>query len=87
MFCSRAKNDKINALHKKALKLITYGTNDFAEMLSFHETVDIHTQNIRSLLIEVFYCIHKLNPSFLWNEIKVKKKKKKNVFVFCGNEK
>ena len=72
MFCSKAKKiKKINTLHKKALKLITHGTTDFDELLKVNNTTDIHTQNIHSLLIEVFHCIHKLNPSFLWEEITV----------------
>ena len=71
MFCSKTKNKKINALHKKALKLVTHGTNNFDELLKVNKTTDIHTQNIHSLLVEVFHCIHKLNPSFLWEEITV----------------
>ena len=71
MFCSKAKNKKINALHKKALKLVTNDSNDFEELLQINKMTDIHTRNIHSLLVEVFKCIHKLNPSFLWNEVSV----------------
>ena len=47
------------------MKLITRGTTDSDQLLK---------ENINSLFIEVFRCIHKLNPSFLWEEITLNEK-------------
>ena len=69
MFCSKEKNNKINALHKRALKLLTPNETDYEKMLKINKTANIHTRNIQFLLIEVFRCIHKLNPMFLCDEV------------------
>ena len=74
MFCSKGKNNQINALHKKALKLITPGIASLDQMLDINKMPNIHTRNIQILLVEVFRCLNKLNPVFLWDEV-------------CANEK
>ena len=68
MFCSKAKNKKINALHKKELRLITPGVHSFDDLLQINKMIDIHSRNTQ-FLIEVFHCVNKLNPSFLWDEV------------------
>ena len=69
MFCSKEKNHKINALHKRALKLIKPDLHDFDKLLNANKMVNIHTRNIQILMGEVFCCINKLNPPLLWNEV------------------
>ena len=71
MFCSKTKNKKINALHEKALKLVTPDTYGFTDLLQANKMSDVHTQNIQILLFEVFKCINKLNPIFLWEEVRI----------------
>ena len=74
MFCSKAKNNKIKDLHKKALKLVTPNVHDYDELLQANKKIDIHTRNIHFLLVEVFQCIYKLNPRFLWDEVRINEK-------------
>ena len=40
MFCSKAKNDKINTLHKKALKLVTPDVHDFDVLLQLNKSTN-----------------------------------------------
>ena len=56
MFCSKAKNAKIDALHKKALKLVTPNESNYDKMRQLNKTTSIHTRNIHFLLVEVFRC-------------------------------
>ena len=43
MFCSKTKNKKINALHEKALKLVTPDTYGFTDLLQANKMSDVHT--------------------------------------------
>ena len=58
MFCSRKINNKINALHKRALTLIYEDYNStFEELLEFDGSFSVHHFNIQTLLIEIYkYC-------------------------------
>ena len=63
MFHSRALNNKINSIHKRALR-ITYDdmTSAFQQLL---EKVSIHHRNLQVLAIEMFKVYKKQLPEFL----------------------
>ena len=55
MFHSRSLNNKINSLHKRALR-ITYGdrSSSFENLLKKGNSVSIHFRNIQALATEMF---------------------------------
>ena len=61
MFHGRQINDKINKLHKKALRVVYNDTiTSFEEMLIKDKTFTIHHQNIQSLANEMYKAVNKL---------------------------
>ena len=77
-FCSKQKNNKINAVHKRALKLISLDKSDFKELLITNNMVSIHRRNLQTMMIEIYCTVNKLNPPFLWDEIKINENNKNN---------
>ena len=68
MFCSKTANNKINKVHKRALRLkYNNKTANLDELLIMSKTQNIHVRNIHSLMREVYLSINQLNPSFMWN--------------------
>ena len=69
MFHSRTLNNKINAIHERALR-ITFkdSTSNFEELLSKDNSVSIHHRNLQVLAIEMFKIKNKMAPELL-NEI------------------
>ena len=37
-----------------------------------HSSFHIHVQHLQNLVTEVYKCIHKLNPAFMWEIFKIK---------------
>ena len=61
MFHGRQINDKINKLHKKALRIVYNDTiMSFEELLVKDKTFTIHHQNIQSLGIEIYKAMNNL---------------------------
>ena len=55
MFCCRKCNKKINALRKRALRLIYEDYNStFEELLDLDRSFSVHHFNIQALLIEIY---------------------------------
>ena len=77
-FCSKAKNNKINSMHKKALKILTPNQSDMNKLLAENNMVKIHTRNLQAMMTEVYCCLKHLNPSFLWNEVILNEKHTKS---------
>ena len=69
MFHSRRLNNKINSIHKRALR-ITYGDqkSTFQELLIKDNSVSVHHRNLQVLATEVFKIRNNMTPEFL-NEI------------------
>ena len=68
-FCSKSKNEKINALQKKALRLLLPSGQDFTSMLKDTKMISVHSRNLQIMMTEIYCCVNKLNPSFLWDKI------------------
>ena len=66
LFCSRALNDKINRIHKRALRLVYLDyISSFQELLKKDNSVTIHQRNIRLLAIEMFKAIKGFGPEIM----------------------
>ena len=73
MFYSKTSNNLIDKTHKRALRVV-YNSYDksLEELLQIDGGVTIHQRNLRTLLIEVYKSINKLNPEFMWNIFHIK---------------
>ena len=61
MFHGMQINDKINKLHKRALKIVYNDTvTSFEDFLIKDKSFTIHPQNIQFLAIEIYKAIHNL---------------------------
>ena len=68
MFHSRTLNNRINALHEKALRLVY---NDsilpFQDLLTLDQSFTIHHRNLQKLATEMFKVKNNLSPAFMKN--------------------
>ena len=68
MFHNRTLNNRINALHEKALRLVYNDSAlSFENLLSLDETFTIHHRNLQKLATEMFKIKNNLSPSFMNN--------------------
>ena len=70
-FCSREGNNMINKSHKLVLNIIHSNLQrnrkqSLDELISIENCTTIHIKNLQQLMIEIYKCIHKLNPKFMW---------------------
>ena len=74
MFSSRASNDEINRVHKRALRVAHSNFSlPYGVLLNRTNTVKIHIQNLQYLMVEVFKSIKGLSPSFMAEIFQTKK--------------
>ena len=72
-FCGKTTIDKVNSVHKHALRvLLNEYTSSFEELLHTKEEVTIHERNLQKLMLEVYRCMTAENPSFLWEFVNKK---------------
>ena len=66
MFCGKTANNRINRLHKCALR-VPHGdyTSSLEELLARSEEITIHCRNIQKLMIEIYECTNAISPSIL----------------------
>ena len=66
MFCGKTTNDKVNSVHKQALRALLHDyTSSFEELLHRNEEVTVHEKNLQKLMLEVYRCMTSGKPSFL----------------------
>ena len=64
MFCSRKANNKINKLHKRALRIIYQDDiSNFEQLLEKDNSFSIHHQNIQTLAIEMYKIYYGLSEN------------------------
>ena len=67
MFCSKASHNLINKVHRRALCALYFRFDlDLPELLKLDGSLTIHTKHLQTLMTEVFKCLNKLNPEFMW---------------------
>ena len=72
MLHSRTLNNKINCIHKRALRTIYSDYNSsFNELLDKKGSFTIHQRNFRNLAIEIYKCLRGLSPAILSKVFKV----------------
>ena len=63
---SRAKNNKINRLHERCLRIIYEDkASTFEQLLEKDSSVSIHTRNLRFLAVEMFKVVKGLAPTII----------------------
>ena len=66
MFYGKTSDEKINNIHKRALRALYNDFNsNYYELLKKGNHLNIHEMNKRRLLVEVYKCINKDNPPIL----------------------
>ena len=66
MFCSRKLNDRINSIHKRALRIVYLDyCSTFAELLEKDKSVTIHQRNLQLLAVEMFKIVKKIGPELM----------------------
>ena len=59
-------NNRINSLHKRALRVVYRDYNaTFSELLSKDKSVTIHQRNLQLLATEIFKTKNELNPEIM----------------------
>ena len=72
MLRSRALNNKINHIHKRALRTVYSDYNlTFYELLDKDDTFKIYQNNVQILAIEIYKYLHGLSPAILRDIFKV----------------
>jgi len=68
MFCGKGGSSLIEKCHHRALcALKNKSTSDYDALLLDCDAVNIHTKNLKLLLIEIFKSIHGLGPKIMHN--------------------
>ena len=66
MFHSSEMNNRINNLHKRALRVVYRDYNaTFSELFSKDKSVTIHQRNLQLLATEIFKTINELNQKIM----------------------
>ena len=66
MFHNRALNNRINKIHKRALRLVYQNKNlSFNELLELDNAVNIHQRNLQFLVTEIFKVRNNVSPEIM----------------------
>ena len=66
MFHNKALNNRINKIHKRALRLVYQNKNlSFSELLELDNAVTIHQRNLQVLVTEIFKVKNNLSPEIM----------------------
>ena len=58
--------------------MITSNKSDMVELLKENKMVNTHTRNLQVMMTEVYCCLNKINPPFLWNQFEINHNKYQN---------
>ena len=89
---SRAKNDKINRLHQRCIRIIYDDkVSNFEQLLEKDSSVSIHTRNLHFLTAEMFKVVKSLSPAIINELLSLKATNNYNLrhklfFKIAGNE-
>ena len=73
MFHSRTLNNRINAIHERALRIVYKNYNStFDELLVCDNSVRVHYRNLQQLAIEIFKFKNNLSPEIMNNVFEAK---------------
>ena len=74
MFCSRTRNNQINSIQERALR-ITYNNyrNSYSELLQMYKVKSVHQNNIHFLMIEVYRFLNGLSPQIMNDIFRLRK--------------
>lgn len=77
MFCSKELNNKINSIHKRALRIVYLDyKSSFEELLEKDKSVTIHQRNIQLLAIVLFKVVNEQGADIIWDLFTFNKDKK-----------
>ena len=66
MFCGKTANNRINQVHKHALRVLHNNyTATFEDLLEKLEEVTVHCSNLQKLMIEIYGCTNYIGPAIL----------------------
>ena len=72
-FCSKKANIRTKKVQKRMLRLVLGDfTASLEELLEISESTTIHIQNLQSLMTEVYKCLNRINPEFMWEMFQMK---------------
>ena len=79
MYCTKKQNNKINNVHKRALRQVYLDfTSTFAELLDKDNSVTIHQRNIQLVAIEMFKATKELGPRIVRDLFSFNQNKKRD---------
>ena len=65
-FCGKTANNRINQLHKRALRVLQHDyTATFEDLLDKSEEVTVHCSNLQKLMIEIYERTNHIGPAVL----------------------
>ena len=68
MSCGRAAAKDLNRTLKRALRILYNDySSSFEELLQKSNECIIHVKNLKKLMLEVYKCTNKENPSSMWD--------------------
>ena len=64
--CGKTANNRINQLHKRALRVLQNDyTATFEDLLEKSEEATVHCSNLQKLMIEIYQCTNHIGPAVL----------------------
>ena len=84
MFCTRELNNRINSIHRRALRVIYLDySSTFSELLERDKSVTVHQRNIQFLAVEMFKVIKKIGPAAMMGDLFVFNCDTRSSRTFC----
>ena len=65
MFHSRSLNNKINRIHKRALRLVYQNNLSFSQLLDLGNSVTVHQKNLQVLVTEIYKVKNGIAPDIM----------------------